>query len=609
MGVVEDALQAVGLRQVGGLAQQAERLLAAAVEREGAQPQQLDVQPPLLQLPGPARRPAPAARARGASPAPRSAAWPSASSRSTSTLRRHSRPCGLPASASRASICAHSSRQVSGRKRRACRRTWSVRLATHRRGRRRATPTACSAPSSSSARFSAPSADRDARHRAVAQQHGLGQAAALEHVQPVGQQRRGLGRLVALPHARRPAAPPASQAKGLRRPRSASACASAGRSSLLGQQHLAFPQVAQADDEVAPAAEVAHRRVPRCRCGACCWRSRASAGSPSSSVRKAERLAWILRSSGSRSGGVLGPGVVQFGEAVGVVGEDRGAAEDQRALAAQRVVDARLRQDAGDQAAGLVVALAQRQRPGGGQQQPRPAVHLLGRQTRQPFEHARPAGRASSAIRTGCARPVHRRCRRCPARQAWPRRRLEQAVRRPASRRRARAAVARSAAGKRGEAFAQHVARQAVHAQPFACLRAATKTGVSRARPRQALAGVRRLQQRVSTVRDAGGRGSAMRVRKASVGRIEVGQQQADEMLAECVALAPGTAARPARWSPPLPSADSASCSPSGQPSVSSCRRAAASRSTRSPKRLCTSSRVSSSCRRSCAGPTTAHCP
>ena len=50
MGIVEDALQAVGLRQVGGLAQQAKRFFAAAVEHEGAQAQQLDVQAPLLQV-------------------------------------------------------------------------------------------------------------------------------------------------------------------------------------------------------------------------------------------------------------------------------------------------------------------------------------------------------------------------------------------------------------------------------------------------------------------------------------------------------------------------------------------------------------------------------
>ena len=55
---------------------------------------------------------------------------------------------------------------------------------------------------------------RDARHRAVAEQHGLGQGAALEHVEAVGQQRARPRRLVALPHARRPAAPRACRRTG-----------------------------------------------------------------------------------------------------------------------------------------------------------------------------------------------------------------------------------------------------------------------------------------------------------------------------------------------------------------------------------------------------------
>ena len=202
---------------------------------------------------------------RGASPARR---WPRGRGPPRAAPRRCAAtagPCGLPASASRASICAHSSRQVSGRKRRACSRTWSARLAMHSRGSRRARPTASIAPSSSSARCSAPSAAGDARHRAVAEQHGLRQAAALEHVQPVGQQRRSLGRLVALPHAQRPAARPASRRRGCGGPGRLRRCASVGAQQLFGQQHLSFPQVGQADDEVAPAAEITQRRVLRRR--------------------------------------------------------------------------------------------------------------------------------------------------------------------------------------------------------------------------------------------------------------------------------------------------------------------------------------------------------
>jgi hypothetical protein len=73
---------------------------------------------------------------------------------------------------------------------------------------------------------------RDPRHRAVAQQHAFGQSAALEHVEPVGQQRAGLVGLIALPTTQRPARDASMQVNGLRRPRSISARASVGRSSF-----------------------------------------------------------------------------------------------------------------------------------------------------------------------------------------------------------------------------------------------------------------------------------------------------------------------------------------------------------------------------------------
>ena len=197
---------------------------------------------------------------RGASPARRSPRRPSATSRSSATLRRHSGPCGAPASASSASICAHRSRQVSARKRRACRRTWSARLAMRRRGRRRADADRVQRAEQLQRAVLGALGGGDARHRAEAEQHRLGQAAALEHVEPVGQQRRRPRRAVALPqrggeqrrqHAGERAAP-AEVALGARQRRP---------QQLLGQQHLAFPQVGQADDEVAPAAEVAERRA------------------------------------------------------------------------------------------------------------------------------------------------------------------------------------------------------------------------------------------------------------------------------------------------------------------------------------------------------------
>ena len=84
--------------------------------------------------------------------------------------------------------------------------------------------------------------------------------------------------------------------------------------------------------------------------GACCWRSRANAGSPSSSARNAVRLAWICNRRGSRNGGqdeppgplaaarpppgvdalgsgpsVIGPRIVQFGETIAIGGTSAGA--------------------------------------------------------------------------------------------------------------------------------------------------------------------------------------------------------------------------------------------------------------------------------------------
>ncbi len=208
------------------------------------------------------------------------------------------------------------------------------------------------------------------------------------------------------------------QAKGLRRPRSASACASAGRSRLLGQQHLAFPEVGQPDDEIAPAVDVAQRRARARRAAPA-----AGAGAPARARRRAargtpSRLAWICSSIGSSQRRRAGPRVVQLGKAVRVVGEHRRAAQDQRAFAAQRVVDAGLRQDALDRSGWLPRAArsapATRRRPAAGA-----AAGRLRRPAAAPATRApRPGDRAPSASRTGCARPGRRRLRagRRPAR-------------------------------------------------------------------------------------------------------------------------------------------------------------------------------------------------
>ena len=153
------------------------------------------------------------------------------------------RPCGsVVAASSGVDLLARARGRSPARKRRACRRTWSARLAMHSRGRRRATPTASSAPSSSSARCSAPSAAAMRAMRAVSR-------AAPSRAGRCAPARRAGWR----------AAPPASsggRAPTARRRAAAASMQVNGRAGpgrlgvgqrraqqLLGQQHLAFPQV------------------------------------------------------------------------------------------------------------------------------------------------------------------------------------------------------------------------------------------------------------------------------------------------------------------------------------------------------------------------------
>ena len=587
MGVVEHAQQAVGVRQVDRLAQQRQRLLAAAVEREGAQAQQLDVQAALLAAPARSA----SARASGSSGAPpvlrgdrRVAQRQLAQQR-----RRCAATAALAAvvgSASSASICAHSSRQVSARKRRACSRTWSARLAMRRRGRRRATPTA--------------SQRAEQLERAVLGALGRRRCAPAcgSRAAPPRAGRCAPARRAGWPAARRPrragcaptraaASSAASmQANGLRRPRSPSARASVGRSRLLGQQHLAFPQVGQADDEVAPAAEVAAAPRPCSPRGACCWRRRASAGSPSSSVRNAERLACTCSSSGSRQRRRPRP----TGRAARRSGRDRRrrprrrsriSAHSQRS-ASSTPGCARMRST---KRLGLLVALAQRQRPGGGQQQARPAVELRRPAAAPAIRAPCPGARAPSAIRTGCARPGRRRVSRWPAASACS----AAASSRPCSASQSRGARVQRGllvGRQRGEAAAQRVARQRVHAQPLAAPRRRRRPAC---RAPAAPAARRRRRRRATRAAQLGMQGSRIgdARQEGDVGRVEVGQQQVDEAgraaRRRCAAISDDLGAA-GRCRAAI--TDSASCRPSGQPSVSSCRRAAASRSTRLPKRV-----------------------
>ena len=217
---------------------------------------------------GESRWRAPAAPARQTTPARRSPRRAAAICRNSSTLRRQSRPCGTSSRARIASMRSHSVRQVSARKRRACRRTCSARLAMASRGRLRASPAARS-PSSSSRRAMLGAFGRgDAGRGAIAQVHGIRQPGALQHVEPVGQQRDRVLRAAPVPRPLRRAPPPACRTSGSRRPSVAFGRSQRGPQQVLGQPHLAFPQVAQRGDGSRrarqmreAAAEIAARRL------------------------------------------------------------------------------------------------------------------------------------------------------------------------------------------------------------------------------------------------------------------------------------------------------------------------------------------------------------
>ena len=273
---------------------------------------------------------------------------------------------------------------------------------------------------------------------------------------------------------------------------------------------------------------------------------------------------------------VLGPGIVQLGEAVGIVGVDRGAALDQRAFAAQRRIDAGARADALDEDVRLLVARAQGERPGRGQHQARPPVDFLRRQPGQPFEdgalaalrHQRFVEAALGQVVGGFAAAGGERVQR---------RRLDPADPGQAFR----------------GAFVQRcllIGRQggeALAAAPRAPGHACAATRWLRWRRRSACrrpggpAAPRRPPRPRRAPQSSGWSGSrmAMRVRKAT----SAGSRLASSRPTKRSRSAPRFSAiseRSKRGSPAAAIAERASCRPSGQPSASSCRRAAASRST-----------------------------
>ena len=371
----------------------------------------------------------------------------------------------------------------------------------------------------------------DAGDGPKAEQHRLGQAAALDHVEPVREQLGGLLRLLALPQRR---GEQARQHAGERRaPAELALGTREGRpQQLLGEQHLAFPQVREADDEFAPAADVAERRAEVAR-------RRLLLAQPGERglafeqgpERRAVRMHMQQQRIAQRR--VVGPRIVQRGEAIRVIGEHRGAADDQRAFAAPRVVDAGLREDALDEPARLVMALAEREGPRGGQHQARPAVELAGRQPGHPVEHgALAAARHQRVVQAALGELVG--LLRLPRRQRVARGRVDEAVRgEPVGGARMQRGLL--VGGQAGEAAAQLLARERVHAQPVARLAGHEDRRVAREagepRGRIGIGHDRAAQRRVQVVEDRDPR------EEGAVGRIEIGQQQVHDMVAQRAAV------------------------------------------------------------------------
>ena len=477
-----------------------------------------------------------------------------------------------------------------------------------RQAARHADRVAC-APSSSSARCSAPSAARDARQRCgspaarppasrCARARRAGWPAAPRPRGPValpdrgGEQRRE--------HADERVAPP-ELGLGARPAPAAAGSRPAAPGLPTGRSAPTMKSPQRLD-----VAERARLKSPR---GACCWRRRASAGSPSSSVRNAVRLACTCSSSGSVSGGASAQGSCSSAKRSGSSAKTAAPLEDQRALAAQRGVDAWLREDARDQALGLVMALADRQRPGGGEQQARPAVELLGRQAGQPLEHGACRARAPSAIRTGCARRARRRARAGPQRARGARRCssspcVGQPLRRARMQRRACSAAGSCA--KRCRSASRASACMRSHSLAFAgdeapACRAPAAPGARRRRR----AGHRAAQVGMQVVER-----SAMRVRNVASPASRLAEQQRRRS---------DRAARRRAPRAPRPSAARIGAArhhrqrelQAERPALGHLVQARAARRRRraSPRRLRTSAIVSSSSEAQLAAPTTAHWP
>ncbi|VWD20670.1 hypothetical protein BLA39750_03897 [Burkholderia lata] len=226
---------------------------------------------------------------------------------------------------------------------------------------------------------------RDARGGAIAEQHGIGRARMLEHVEAVREQRGGLVDTVGLVRERR-AHRREHAGQRMAAPEIGFRTRQRRRQRVVGQPDLALTQVAQARDQLAPTRDIAEpgRRLAARRRVLEAARLRRLADDDRA---RRQPVRVHLREPGRRRRREVGPRFEQLDEMVDFVGVIRGRAEDQRAFVAHRRRGAGIREDARDLAPRLDMALAERQRPGHRDAQRRTLVEFRIGQQREPVEH------------------------------------------------------------------------------------------------------------------------------------------------------------------------------------------------------------------------------
>ncbi|ARF84869.1 uncharacterized protein BCN122_I1482 [Burkholderia cenocepacia] len=369
---------------------------------------------------------------------------------------------------------------------------------------------------------------RDARGRAIAEQHGVGRARVFEHVEPVREQRGGLVDAIGLvrerrahrrEHAGQRMAPPEVGFRARQR----------RRQHVVREPDLAFAQVAQAGDQLAPARDVAE---PGRRLAA--WRrllepARLRRFADDDRARR-QPVRVHLREPRRRRRREVGPRLEQRDEAVDLVGVIRGRTEDQRAFVAHRGRRAVVGQDARDLTLRLDMALAERQRPRDRNPQRRALVELRIGQQREPVEHVVDAALLDRILEAALRERV--RSLELAGRVRVARGFLGHPVRvEPGG----RAGVQRAAlgVGTRSQPIAQRVAHERVQPAPVRIVRRGEQRRVA-GEPREALGRVhvveqRRAQRRMQPIGDA-----RARQERGVVGR-QVREQQLDEPVARAV--------------------------------------------------------------------------